>query len=534
MRLTSYLNRIITFTILLALLLCNLLLPGCKKNEPVHNEIALYTEAHRPQFHFSPQQKWMNDPNGMFYYDGEYHLFYQYYPDSTVWGPMHWGHAISRDMVHWEHLPVALYPDENGWIFSGSAVVDWQNTSGLGQNGQPPLIAIFTYHNDVLVKAGREDYQTQGIAYSNDRGRTWTKYLANPVLPNPGIRDFRDPKVFWYETGAYWVMSLAVENRISFYTSPDLLNWTHASDFGQQSGAHGGVWECPDLFSLTVEGTNQTKWVLLVSINPGGPNGGSATQYFIGDFDGKTFTNDHAPATTLWIDHGRDNYAGVTWSDIPAEDGRRLFIGWMSNWHYANEVPTERWRSAMTLPRTLTLRTTPAGLRLCSQPVQEMTQLRGPAIELDAQIINGKIDISKKLNISTLLMEMRIEIEMSDDATADFGVALTNARNEVYRIGYDAGQGQFYSDRTRAGKQAFSELFANQLALAPRVEESNTVILHLFLDVASAELFADDGATALTEIFFPNEDFTQLQLYSNNGTVQLKKATFYPLLSVWQ
>ncbi len=219
-----------------------------------------YGEQHRPQFHFSPEQMWMNDPNGMVFLDGEYHLFYQYYPDSTVWGPMHWGHAVSSDMVHWQHLPIALYPDTLGYIFSGSAVVDWNNTSGFGSTEKPPLVAIFTHHLMEGEKAGRTDYQHQSIAYSTDKGRTWMKYEGNPVLPNTRkIKDFRDPKVMWDEGSKQWVMALAVLDHVEFWGSPDLKKWAHLSDFGKEFGSHGGVWECPDLFPITVEATGDVE-----------------------------------------------------------------------------------------------------------------------------------------------------------------------------------------------------------------------------------------------------------------------------------
>ncbi|MEL7123923.1 MAG: glycoside hydrolase family 32 protein, partial [Bacteroidota bacterium] len=252
-------------------------------------------EQHRPIYHFTPPSKWMNDPNGMVYYEGEYHLFYQYYPDGTVWGPMHWGHAVSEDLVNWEHLPIGLYPDSLGYIFSGSAVIDTNNTSGFGKDGQAPMVAIFT----LAVEDEKGVPQRQGIAYSNDKGRTWTKYEGNPVI-DEGLMAFRDPKVFWHQPTSSWVMSIAATtdnvgirpDHIRFYSSPDLKNWRLMSDFGYDIGSQGGKWECPDLFKMKVEGTEEYKWVLLVSINPGGPNGGSATQYFIGDFDGERFTLD--------------------------------------------------------------------------------------------------------------------------------------------------------------------------------------------------------------------------------------------------
>jgi len=246
-------------------LMLMLALFGCSSDTTTEKEPATagdYRELHRLQYHFSPPTQWMNDPNGMVYYEGEYHLFYQYHPNGNVWGPMHWGHAVSRDLVHWENLPVALYPDDSlGMIFSGSAVVDWKNTSGLGADGRPPLIAVFTFHNSAAVEQ-TNTFQTQGIAYSNDRGRTWSQYSGNPVLPNPGIRDFRDPKVFWHEASGQWVMILAVQDRIHIYNSPNLIDWTFGSEFGANAGAHGGVWECPDLFSLPVDGTDNSRWVL--------------------------------------------------------------------------------------------------------------------------------------------------------------------------------------------------------------------------------------------------------------------------------
>ncbi|HZF66021.1 MAG TPA: glycoside hydrolase family 32 protein, partial [Chitinophagaceae bacterium] len=249
---------------------------ACVSPKIKRNQIQSFQrEPYRLQFHFSPKEKWMNDPNGMVFYNNIYHLFYQYNPNSTVWGPMHWGHATSSDLVHWKHQPIALYPDSLGTIFSGSAVVDWQNTSGFGREGKVPLVAIYTNHDHVGEKAKRSDFQVQSIAYSLDEGATWTKYNNNPILLNPGIKDFRDPKVIWHEVSRRWIMALATKDRVSFYSAPDLKNWTKESEFGERLGAHGGVWECPDLFPLNHRG--QELWVLLVSINPGGPNGGSAT-----------------------------------------------------------------------------------------------------------------------------------------------------------------------------------------------------------------------------------------------------------------
>lgn len=464
------------------------------------DEARAYDEPHRPQFHFSPPANWMNDPNGLVYFDGEYHLFYQYHPESTVWGPMHWGHAVSRDLMRWEHLPVALAPDEKGYIFSGSAVVDWKNTSGLGDGKAPPLVAIFTYHDMAKEKAGIDDEESQAIAYSHDKGRTWTKFAGNPVLPNPGgVNDFRDPKVFWHELSARWVMALAMGEEIGFYSSPDLKAWTALSRFGEGVGAHGGVWECPDLFPLTVAETGETKWVLLVSLNPGGPQGGSATQYFIGDFDGTAFAPDKDFTEPQWIDWGADNYAGVTWSDAP--DGRRIFIGWMSNWKYATKVPTAPWRSAMTLPRELSLARTHEGFRLRSAPVREFNDLSGAGLVMVP-------DVERASEGAPPPSAGDYRLKFQRPSSGRIFLAFSNNKGERYEIGYDAGADAFFSDRTRAGDSAFAQKFA-AVHRAPRQSKAESVSMRIIADRASAELFADDGATAMTTIYFPSEPFTE-------------------------
>lgn len=493
-----------------------------------------YSEAHRPQFHFTPTENWVNDPNGMVYYEGEYHLFYQYYPYSTVWGPMHWGHAVSTDMVHWEHLPVALYPDKLGMIFSGSAVVDKNNTSGLKNGEEDPLIAIYTYHDMVGEKAGRSDYQTQGIAYSNDKGRTWTKYADNPVIKNPGMRDFRDPKVTWHEASKQWVMVIAAGDFIQFYNSPNLTEWKLASEFGKGHGNHGGVWECPDIFPLQVDGnSNHQKWVLIVNIGSGGLQGGSGTQYFIGDFDGKTFTNDNNPNQALYADFGKDNYAGVTWSDIPAEDGRRLFIGWMSNWQYANDVPTHPWRNGMTLPRQLSLKSTPGGIRLYSTPVKELEKLRTQTKELTAQSLSNKeINISSD-GIDASQSELALTFDMSKTDAESFGVKLSNSKGEVVRFAYEQGSGIFVFDRILSGKVEFSNEF-RRLQFIPRVLDDNLLTLRIFTDKCSMEVFADDGHTVITNLFFPTEDYNQISLYADQGNAELVNGKVHALKRIWE
>ena len=493
----------------------------------------------RPQIHFSPKEAWMNDPNGMVYYDGEYHLFYQYYPDSTVWGPMHWGHAVSPDMVHWEHLPIALYPDELGYIFSGSAVIDWNNTSGLQNGEHPPMIAIFTHHEPVGASQDDNDtYQYQSIAFSNDKGRTWTKYEGNPVVPNPGIKDFRDPKVTWNEKSGEWLMVFAALDRVKFYTSPNLIDWTFQSDFGVNDGSHGGVWECPDLFELPVEGTDETKWVLLLSINPGGPNGGSATQYFVGDFDGKTFTNIHYPEMTQWLDWGPDNYAGVTWGDIPKEETRRLFLGWMGNWNYAQVVPTEKWRSAMTIPRTLHLtKNTETGVySVASRPVKELESIEGEKISFQGKTIDtgSLFNITegngKKIN-SPFKSVMNIDLS---EGSRKFKLVLDNPETkEEFILRFDGDK--VYGDRGKSGIIDFADNFAHEDAYAELGEmlNGNSLKIEIYVDESSIEVFLNDGAVVMTEIFFPTKGYTRAYLMSEDQALPIEGVTSTQLKSIW-
>jgi len=480
-----------------------------------------YSEKYRPQFHFSPPAHWMNDPNGMVYYKGEYHLFYQYYPDSTVWGPMHWGHAISKDLVHWQHLPIALYPDSLGYIFSGSVVVDKNNTTGFKKGTESPLVAIYTYHNMAGEKSGRSDFQTQGIAYSLDKGRTWKKYANNPVIKNPGLKDFRDPKVMWHEASKHWILTMAAGNEIRFYRSTDLKNWELSGTFGKEEGSHGGVWECPDLFEIKTGSGAETKWILLVSIGSGAPNGGSGTQYFVGNFDGKTFANHNSKQTMLWLDYGTDNYAGVTWSNAP--DNRRLFLGWMSNWQYAQTVPTKTWRSAMTLPRELSLRKSSQGYLLRTTPAKEIETLRVSGS--NTNFISGK-----EFNFS--LAELQLQYDLGKSGSDDFGIELLNNKNESLRIGFNKQKNAFYIDRTTFLNKSFSKEFS-ALHIAPRSVDTKKLTMHLFIDHSSVELLADDGTVVMTDIFFPSENFNKVRTFEKNGTSVLQNGKLTELRSIW-
>ena len=478
-----------------------------------------YTDPYRPQFHFSPREHWMNDPNGMVYYKGVYHLFYQYYPGGTVWGPMHWGHATSADLFHWKELPIALYPDSLGYIFSGSIVVDEKNTSGFGENGKIPLVAIFTHHDPNGARERKNTYQNQSLAYSLDEGKTWTKYSGNPVLKNPGIRDFRDPKVSWNEVANRWIMTLATLDRITFYSSPDLKDWKKESEFGKEVGAHGGVWECPDLFSLNYQG--RKLWVLIVNLNPGGPNGGSATQYFVGDFDGhqfKPFTTD-----TKWLDYGPDEYAGVTYANT---GNRRIFLGWMSNWQYAEKVPTEKWRSAMTIPRELSIEKIGKNYVVASKPAREISNLSGSALILK-NIIARNFDLTSKIG----LYKAGARIKLTSDQIDDFSVILSNSLGQQLEIGFDKTRSQYYIDRTASGKVGFEKGFAKR-HFAPRMVEGDKLDLTLIIDDASVELFADNGLTTMTEIFFPDENFSNIRIRSPKD-LKIKTLEFKNLMSLY-
>jgi len=461
-----------------------------------------YTEKYRPQFHFTPQEKWMNDPNGLVYNDGVYHLFYQYYPEDIVWGPMHWGHAISKDLVFWEHKPVALYPDEKGMIFSGSAVVDKMNSSGFGTAENPPLVAIFTYHNMKGEKEGKLNYQTQGIAFSLDNGESWEKYIDNPVITNPGIKDFRDPKVFWHEATERWILVLVAGDHAQFYNSTDLKSWEFMNEFGKDMGAHGGVWECPDLFPLKVNGDGPEKWVLIISINPGAPNGGSGTQYFIGDFNGTTFTTNQKNAK--WLDWGTDNYAGVTYNEVP-ENGR-IFIGWMSNWTYARDTPTEKWRSAMTVPRDLSLRSYGEEITLVNYPISSLETIFKSEGAKNLQLTSRGVDSIKFDHFN------QAEIRFTTKAK-DFEMSFTNTEKEEVRLIMDSKAKTFSLDRTNSGKTDFQPDFASKIQQMPIPDlPEQEIEFRILMDWSSIEIFINEGQYVMTTQIFPNANYNVLRI----------------------
>ncbi len=457
----------------------------------------------RPQFHFTPERNWINDPNGLVYFEGEYHLFYQYNPHGDTWGHMHWGHAVSRDLIRWEHLPIALNEENNTMIYSGSAVVDWKNTSGFGIGGRPPLVAIYTAHYT------DRPLQNQHLAFSNDRGRTWTKFSGNPVL-DIGDPDFRDPKVFWHEPASRWIMvvTLAVKRRLSIYSSADLKTWKHESDFGP-AGSTEGIWECPDLFPLNVDGdAARTKWVMLLNVNPGAPAGGSGCQYFVGEFDGARFVAENDEA--LWMDYGPDFYAAVTWSDIPASDGRRLAIGWMNNWNYGNKIPTSPWRGAMSVPRELSLGTTSGGLRLLQAPVRE---LRAFAAREVVAAQGDFAQVAEALDgAGALAPSFEVELRFADVApNSTFTIETRSGPGEWTRLVCPVARGAIFLDRSRSGPVHFDPRFS-LLHEAPLRIENGALILHLLVDATSMEAFAQNGETVMTAQQFPTSFSRQVSL----------------------
>src|SRR6266540_1045137 len=712
---------------------------------------AIYREPFRPQFHFTPARNWMNDPNGLVFYDGEYHLFYQYNPFGDKWGHMSWGHAVSRDLVHWEHLPLALAEEDGVMIFSGSAVVDWSNTSGFGTGKKPPLVAIYTGHYT------KKPLQNQHLAYSNDRGHTWTKYSGNPVL-DIGEQDFRDPKVFWHEPTKRWVMvvSWPTHRKVRFYASSNLREWTHLSDFGP-AGSTQGIWECPDLFPLHVEGgassedhqesspspreeragrgtgrgasnksgllspalsssaggegedhhlrpgggiqmrqvdrmTKEMKWTLIVNVGSGAPAGGSGCQYFVGDFDGKQFTLDPSfpgpqpefvpegrlvadfghddygawkvsgdafgekpahgalanqqsvdgfrgrglvnsfldgdksrgtltspefevdhgylsfligggghvgetcmnllvdgrvvrtatgdnterlkwkswdvrelrgkkatleivdrhtggwghinvdqilladsparPASepALWADFGPDFYAAVSWSDVPKRDSRRLWIGWMSNWTYANDVPTSPWRSAMSLPRELGLRKTADGIRLVQKPVRELKKLRGRHDSFKGGTFEEANAWLKARAIRGDTLEFVLEFDASP--AGNQGVKLFKGAREETIVGVDRNRGWVYVDRTRSGNVTFHPRFSGAHT-ATLAAPHNRLKLHIFVDACAIEVFVNDGERVLTDLAFPSGNSRGLELFGTEKGARISALDVWSLKSGW-
>lgn len=489
-----------------------------------------FDQPFRPQYHYTPRKNWMNDPNGLVYHDGTYHLFHQYNPEGDTWGHMSWYHAVSPDLVHWEHRGVAIPEEGNEMIFSGSAVVDAGNTSGLGnEDGPPPLVAVYTSH---YTHDGGAFDEAQSLAYSNDAGRTWTKFEGNPVLDHPDA-NFRDPNVFWHEPSERWIMAVALPTRhtVQLYGSADLKRWSHLSDFGP-AGATGGIWECPALFQVPVADTGRLAWVLQVDLNPGSVAGGSGGQYFLGTFDGTRFTPREGRdlSEPRWVDHGPDFYAAIPWSNIPASVGRTPWLGWMNNWRYAEQIPTSPWRSAMTIPRSVTLRSVEGEPRLVQQPVSELEQLREDPVQVSERSVTSEtIRLPADAGGGRTVEFVAVFAPESADTV---GVNVCVGPDEKTVVGYDSENKTVFVDRRMSGRTDFDDGFAARDD-APLTPVEGRVKIHILIDRSSLEVFANDGARVLTHRIFPSPSSTATEVFARNGTARLVRFTAWTLRSIW-
>ena len=479
-------------------------------------------EQWRPQYHFSPRRHWTNDPNGLIFFEGEYHLFFQYNPFGDKWGHMSWGHAVSRDLVHWEELPVALREENGIMIFTGSTVIDEHNSSGFCSGGKPCMVAIYTGHTP--AGNGKPALQTQNLAYSNDRGRNWTKYQANPVLDRH-MSDFRDPKVFWSDKSKRWVMAVALpdDHKVLVYHSKDLKDWRQVSEFGP-AGATGGQWECPELFQAPVEGKpGETRWVMKVGLNPGGLQGGSGEQYFIGRFDGKRFKNSNPANLTLWTDYGKDCYCALTFNNLPKSRLNPVAMGWMDNWQYAADLPTAPlWRGQMTVPRELSLRQTAEGLRLVQHPVAAVETLRSGEKIITGQEIEGVNEVLASADSQVARSsEIAVKIELGKAQTAAIHLG-------GLVIGYDRAKSLLYVDRSHAGDVSFSPKFPARTEAPLRVA-NGTLELRILMDRDSVEVFAENGSIAMTNLYFPTGEKQHLRIFSEGGNLQFVSVHLWSL-----
>lgn len=474
-------------------------------------------EKYRPAYHHTPLYGWMNDPNGMFYKDGRWHLYYQWNPYGSKWQNMTWGHSSSADLVRWEHHPAAIEANGLGTVFSGSSVVDSANTAGFGRDA---VVALYT---------SADVSQTQSLAHSSDGGMTFEIYPGNPVLTLES--EARDPNMFWDADNGRWVLSLAhaLDHEMLFFTSPDLKEWTLQGSFGKGIGAQDGVWECPDLFRLKVDGSGEEKWVLVCNINPGGPFGGSATQYFTGDFDGKTFiadTDAEGAIPTKWMDYGKDHYATVSWSDAP--DNRRVLIGWMSNWQYAGEVPTMQYRSANTLPREAGLFRAPDGqLYLSSSPVAELAALRDkPSVSVRNKPAGGNDRNFPLPDSNGGACEILLDIDSRKAASVD--ITISNNDGESVILSYDTKAHTLSFDRRRSGITDFSQDFPT-VTTAPTFETDGKLSLRIFIDRSSIEVFGNGGKTVMTNLVFPTVPYSSVSVSAKGGNARIENLKIYPI-----
>ena len=484
-----------------------------------------YKQVLRPQYHFSPRINWANDPNGLVYYDGEYHLFFQYNPVGIRWGHITWGHAISRDLVHWQELPPAIAEEGETMIFSGSCVVDKNNTSGFGRDGVIPMVAIYTGH--------QTNRQSQHLAYSLDKGRTWVKYASNPVI-DLNKKDFRDPQVFWHEPSERWIMTvlLPTEKKVLFYNSINLKKWVKTGEF-IATGSPATSWESPNLVEVPVDGTVERKWVLLLSMGSNGAAGGSGMQYYVGRFSGTVFTNEFKPGSVRYVDWGKDYYAAITYNNMPVRGNRgAISIGWMNNWQYANDIPTTPFRGSMALPRELRLVKDANGYDLRQRPVQELKQLLGPGFQwngTDVAQLNQSL-ASSGLAGDRYMMTLDLEPDkISAGVQVRKGKATNPPASEETVVGYDPARQQVYVDRSQSGQVTFMKEFAGVFS-APLKPQNGRVTLQIWVDRSSVEVFGNDGQVTLTSQIFPGPNSQGIEFFGSG----LRSVTIRPVEAIWK
>ena len=476
-----------------------------------------YDQPYRPQIHFSPREHWTNDPNGLVFFHGEYHLFYQFNPFGDQWGHMSWGHAVSTDLLHWHEMPVAIPEKAGEMAFTGSVVVDRGNTTGLCAPKTECLVAVYTGY----YSAAEKSRQTQNLAYSRDNGRTWTRYAANPIL-DLHMADFRDPSVSWDEKQGHWLMavSLPMEHKIRFYTSPNLKDWTQQSDFGP-AGDTDGAWECPDLLRIPSENGNGDIWALKVGLNPGAPQGGSGEQYFLGNFDGKRFTATSEPGSHGWTNYGKDDYCAISFNGLPKSE-MPVLIGWMSNWQYASKLPTSPWRGQMSLPRRLSLLKDNAGFALAQKPV--LAPLRAD---------HGDMSTTTNGNLSSNLEEAPFELDLQFGRPSEqvFGIRLYTDERHWTEIGFDRPKAEFYIDRAKSGANITPDFPTR--TTAPLVA-SRAYDLTLIVDRSSVEAYAQTGTIAMTDLIFPPSQSSRIAVFSATGRAVAVTGDRWKLRSIWR
>ena len=475
----------------------------------------LYKERFRPQFHFTPALHWTNDPNGLVYYNGQYHMFYQHNPMGIRWGHMSWGHAVSSDLIHWQHLPIAIAEENGVMIFSGTCVFDSNNTSGFGKNGKAPLVAVYTGHTEGTN-------QSQHIAYSLDDGVTWSKYEKNPVL-DLHKKDFRDPKIFWYDQKKYWVMALMLSDIhvLQFYSSPDLKEWKHLSDFGP-AGDTTGVWECPDLTQVPVDGEpGKKKWLLQMSMN-------ASMQYFIGEFDGEKFINESTADKIFRPDYGPDYYAAIAYNQLPASN-KPTAIGWLNNWYYAQDIPTSPWRSMMSIPRTLRVKKINREWILLQNPVDAIRSLRSDRL---ASINNSVIENTNSFDIKSQQFEADVILQPGANSTC--GIKLAVGNGHYFEIGYSTPTQTLYVDRSKTGNIDFNPEFQKRSRYETRLPLDNGLLtLKIFFDNSVVEVFANDGRAVMTMQLFPDQKDGGLEIFSTFGKSKVKSFALWNIKSCW-